>query len=59
LTTAREICEIDYLVTSNHFNIDNQGLNISSDGPCEISSQPTGQRIVGIDTWPSLQQLMR
>jgi hypothetical protein len=59
LTTAREICEIDCLVTSNHFNINNQGLNISSDGPCEISNQPTGQRIVGIDTRPSLQQLMR
>ena len=59
MTTAREICEIDYLVTSDRFNIDNQGLNISSEGPCEISSQPTGQRIVGIDTRPSLQQLMR
>ena len=47
-TAAREICEIDSLVTSNHFNIDNQGLNISSDGPCEISNQPTGQRIVGM-----------
>jgi hypothetical protein len=59
LTTARETCEIDCLVTGNHFSINNQGLNISSDGPCEISSQPTGQHIVGLETRPFLQQLMR
>jgi hypothetical protein len=59
LTTARVTCEIDCLVTSNHFKHQQQGLNISEDRPCEISNQPTGQRIVGIDTRPSLKQLMR
>lgn len=39
--SEREICEIVWLVSSNHlFNINNHGLNIGSDGLCEISSRP-------------------
>lgn len=40
--TEREICEIVWLVSSNHlFNINNLGLGISSDGFCELIPQPT------------------
>jgi alkylhydroperoxidase family enzyme len=36
--SQREICEINWLVSSNHlFNINNIGLGIGSDGLCEIS----------------------
>jgi alkylhydroperoxidase family enzyme len=36
----REICEIVWLVSSNHlFNINNLGLGIGSDGLCEINSK--------------------
>jgi alkylhydroperoxidase family enzyme len=39
--SEREICEIVWLVSSNHlFNINNHGLNIGSDGLCEIGSRP-------------------
>jgi len=39
--SEREICEIVWLVSSNHlFNINNRGLNIGSDGLCELSSRP-------------------
>jgi alkylhydroperoxidase family enzyme len=36
----REICEIVWLVSSNHlFNINNLGLGIGSDGLCQINSR--------------------
>ena len=39
--SEREICEIVWLVSSNHlFNLNNHGLNIGSDGFCELSSRP-------------------
>ena len=39
--SEREICEIDWVVSSNHlFNINNIGLGIGSDGLCEISTKP-------------------
>ncbi len=39
--SEREICELTWLVSTNHlFNINNLGLGISSDGLCEISQQP-------------------
>jgi len=38
--SEREICEIVWLVSSNHlFNINNLGLGIGSDGLCEIDSK--------------------
>jgi alkylhydroperoxidase family enzyme len=38
--SEREICEINWLVSTNHlFNINNLGLGIGSDGLCEISSR--------------------
>jgi alkylhydroperoxidase family enzyme len=39
--SEREICEITWLVSSNHlFNINNLGLGIGSDGLCEINRRP-------------------
>ena len=41
--SEREVCEINWLVATNHlFNMNNLGLGIGSDGLCEISrgSQP-------------------
>jgi alkylhydroperoxidase family enzyme len=39
--SEREICEIDWLVSTNHlFNINNLGLGIGSDGLCDISRRP-------------------
>jgi alkylhydroperoxidase family enzyme len=39
--SEREICEINWVVSSNHlFNINNLGLGIGSDGLCEISTKP-------------------
>ncbi len=39
--SEREICEIVWLVSSNHlFNINNVGLGIGSDGLCDISRRP-------------------
>ena len=39
--SEREICEINWLVSTNHlFNISNLGLGIGSDGLCEISRRP-------------------
>lgn len=39
--SEREICEIVWLVSSEHFyNINNLGLNIGSDGLCQIRSRP-------------------
>ncbi|MPZ93990.1 MAG: carboxymuconolactone decarboxylase family protein [Propionibacteriales bacterium] len=36
--SEREICEIDWVVATNHlFNINNLGLGISSDGLCELA----------------------
>lgn len=36
--SEREICEINWLVSTNHlFNLNNLGLGISSDGLCQIS----------------------
>jgi alkylhydroperoxidase family enzyme len=38
--SEREICEIVWLVASEHFyNVTNHGLNIGSDGLCEISGR--------------------
>ncbi|MBV8194344.1 MAG: hypothetical protein JOY80_02325 [Candidatus Dormibacteraeota bacterium] len=38
--SGREICEIVWLVSSNHrFNINNLGLGIESDGLCEVNSK--------------------
>jgi alkylhydroperoxidase family enzyme len=38
--SEREICEIAYLVASEHMaNITNLGLGVGSDGLCEISRQ--------------------
>lgn len=38
--SEREICEIVWLVSSNHlFNLNNHGLGIGSDGLCEINSK--------------------
>ncbi|MGH2902272.1 MAG: carboxymuconolactone decarboxylase family protein [Solirubrobacteraceae bacterium] len=37
----REICEIVWLIASEHlYNISNHGLNIGSDGLCDISKRP-------------------
>jgi dihydrofolate reductase len=39
--SEREICEITWLVSTNHlFNINNLGLGIGSDGLCEINRRP-------------------
>jgi alkylhydroperoxidase family enzyme len=39
--SEREICDIVWLVASEHlYNINNLGLNIGSDGLCEIGSRP-------------------
>jgi alkylhydroperoxidase family enzyme len=39
--SEREICEIVWIVSSNHlFNINNLGLGIGSDGLCEINRRP-------------------
>lgn len=39
--SEREICEIVWLVASEHlYNMSNHGLNIGSDGLCEISKKP-------------------
>ncbi len=39
--TEQEICEINWLVSTNHlFNINNIGLGIGSDGLCEINRRP-------------------
>jgi alkylhydroperoxidase family enzyme len=39
--SEREICEIVWLVSSNHlFNINNIGLGITSDGLCELNRRP-------------------
>lgn len=39
--SEREICEINWLVATNHlFNIHNLGLGIGSDGLCEINRRP-------------------
>lgn len=38
--SEREVCEIVWLVSSEHlYNINNIGLNIGSDGLCELSSR--------------------
>lgn len=40
--SEREICEITWLVSTNHlFNLNNLGLGIGSDGLCEIGSRPS------------------
>jgi alkylhydroperoxidase family enzyme len=37
----REICELVWIVSSNHlFNLNNHGLNIGSDGFCELTRRP-------------------
>jgi alkylhydroperoxidase family enzyme len=42
--SEREICEIDWIVATNHlFNINNLGLGISSDGLCELAHQKLPQ----------------
>jgi len=39
--SEREICEINWLVSTNHlFNINNLGLGIGSDGLCELNRSP-------------------
>lgn len=39
--SEREICEVVWLVASEHlYNISNHGLNIGSDGLCEIGNRP-------------------
>jgi alkylhydroperoxidase family enzyme len=39
--SEREICEIDWIVASEHLsNISNLGLGIGSDGLCDLSSRP-------------------
>ena len=39
--SEREICEINWLVSTNHlFNMNNLGLGIGSDGLCEINRAP-------------------
>ncbi len=39
--SEREICDIVWLVSSEHlYNINNIGLNIGSDGLCEIANRP-------------------
>ncbi len=39
--SEREICEIVWLVSSEHlYNLNNLGLNIGSDGLCQISDRP-------------------
>lgn len=41
--SEREICEIVWLVASEHlYNISNHGLNIGSDGLCELPSAMSG-----------------
>ena len=43
--SEREICEIVWLVASEHlYNMSNHGLNIGSDGLCDISQKPTSVR---------------
>jgi alkylhydroperoxidase family enzyme len=38
--SEREICEVVWVVATNHlFNLTNRGLNIGSDGLCELSSR--------------------
>jgi alkylhydroperoxidase family enzyme len=47
--TEREICDIVWLVASEHlYNLSNIGLNIGSDGLCELS--PKGQRRAAAST---------
>jgi alkylhydroperoxidase family enzyme len=42
--SEREICDIVWLVASEHlYNMSNIGLNIGSDGLCELSQQPAQQ----------------
>lgn len=39
--SEQEICEIVWLVASEHlYNMSNHGLNIGSDGLCDISKRP-------------------
>jgi alkylhydroperoxidase family enzyme len=39
--SEREICELTWLVSTNHlFNINNLGLGISSDGLCDVAASP-------------------
>lgn len=39
--SEREICEVVWLVSSEHlYNINNIGLNIGSDGLCQIANRP-------------------
>jgi alkylhydroperoxidase family enzyme len=46
--SEREICEIDWIVATNHlFNISNHGLNIGSDGLCEIRRAPQNASSAG------------
>jgi alkylhydroperoxidase family enzyme len=41
--SEREICEIVWLVASEHlYNLSNIGLNIESDGLCEVPQRPAG-----------------
>jgi len=41
--SEREICDIVWLVASEHlYNMNNIGLNIGSDGMCEIDAQLKG-----------------
>ena len=56
--SEREICEITWLVSTNHlFNINNLGLGIGSDGLCEInraeSSGRSGKVTLAADWRPS------
>jgi alkylhydroperoxidase family enzyme len=42
--SEREICEIAWLVASEHlYNMSNIGLNIGSDGLCEVSARPVAR----------------
>lgn len=44
--TEREICEIAYLVASEHLaNMTNLGLGVGSDGLCEISQRRRLQKV--------------
>jgi alkylhydroperoxidase family enzyme len=46
--SEREICDITWLVSSEHlYNLNNLGLNIGSDGLCQIRTNPerTGQQV--------------
>jgi alkylhydroperoxidase family enzyme len=46
--SEREICEIVWLVASEHlYNMSNIGLNIGSDGLCELSPERTGAKATG------------